>query len=41
LIKYVLEDLVKGNCALIERATIVKDGNITETFGYMKEYGGK
>ena len=41
LIKYVLEDLVKGNSALIERATIVKAGEITKTFGYMKEYGGE
>ena len=41
LIKYVLEDLVKGNSALIDRATIVKTGEITKTFGYMKEYGGE
>jgi alanine dehydrogenase len=39
LIKYVLEDLVKGNSALIDRATITKNGNITEAFSYMKEYG--
>ena len=41
LIKYVLEDLVKGNSVLIDRATIVKDGEITEPFSYMIEYGGK
>lgn len=40
LIKYVLEDLVKGNSALIDRATIVKDGRVTKDFEYMKEYGG-
>jgi saccharopine dehydrogenase (NAD+, L-lysine forming) len=39
LIKYVLEDLVNGNSTLIDRATIVKNGNITEPFIYMKEYG--
>jgi saccharopine dehydrogenase (NAD+, L-lysine forming) len=40
LIKYVLEDLVKGNSALIDRATIAKEGSITTEFEYMKEYGG-
>jgi len=40
LIKYVLEDLVKGNSALIDRATIVSKGSITTPFDYMKEYGG-
>jgi saccharopine dehydrogenase (NAD+, L-lysine forming) len=39
LIKYVLEDLVKGNSLLIDRATIVKDGKITGPFSYMKAYG--
>ena len=41
LIKYVLEDLVKGNSVLIDRATIVKNGDITGPFSYMKEYGNK
>jgi saccharopine dehydrogenase (NAD+, L-lysine-forming) len=41
LIKYVLEDLVRGNSVLIDRATIVKHGNITEPFSYMNDYGGK
>ncbi len=40
LIKYVLEDLVKGSSALLDRATIVKEGTPTEAFDYMKEYGG-
>ena len=39
LIKYVLEDLVKGNSALIDRATIVSRGEITAPFEYMQEYG--
>ncbi len=39
LIKYVLEDLFKSGSAVIERATMVKEGEITEGFGYMREYG--
>jgi saccharopine dehydrogenase (NAD+, L-lysine forming) len=38
LIKYILEDLVKGNSAIIERATMVKDGIITCPYQYMKQY---
>ncbi|MES2850642.1 MAG: alanine dehydrogenase, partial [Bacteroidota bacterium] len=41
LIKYVLEDLVKGNSEMLQRATIVKEGKISEAFEYMNEYGGK
>jgi saccharopine dehydrogenase (NAD+, L-lysine forming) len=41
LIKYVLEDLVKGSSVLIDRATIVKEGNITDLFSYMNDYGSK
>jgi saccharopine dehydrogenase (NAD+, L-lysine forming) len=41
LIKYVLDDLVKGNSALIDRATITADGKIAKLFEYMKEYGGQ
>jgi len=40
LIKYVLEDIVKGNSALIDRATMVKQGRITDAYDYMKEYAG-
>jgi saccharopine dehydrogenase (NAD+, L-lysine forming) len=40
LIKYVLEDLVKGSSKIIERATMVKDGELTEHFNYLKEYAG-
>jgi alanine dehydrogenase len=39
LIKYVLDDLVKGNSALIERAIMVNKGVITANFAYMKSYG--
>lgn len=39
LIKYVLEDLLKGSSEMLERATIVKDGVITAPYRYMEEYG--
>jgi NAD/NADP transhydrogenase alpha subunit len=39
LIKYVLEDLFKEGSPVIQRATIVRDGAITPTFGYMTNYG--
>ncbi|HMH34678.1 MAG TPA: NAD(P)-dependent oxidoreductase [Puia sp.] len=38
LIKYILEDLIKGNSKMIERATMIKAGKLTEAFGYLKEY---
>jgi saccharopine dehydrogenase (NAD+, L-lysine forming) len=38
LIKFVLEDLVKGTSPVIERATMVKCGVLTATYGYLKEY---
>lgn len=38
LIKYVLDDLVKGGSAIIERATMTKDGQLTEPYLYLKEY---
>ena len=38
LIKFVMKDLVEGNSKIIDRATIVKDGKLTEYFEYMKEY---
>ncbi|HMH20361.1 MAG TPA: NAD(P)-dependent oxidoreductase [Puia sp.] len=40
LIKYVLEDLVKGNAAVIERATMVKQGKLTPYFAYLEDYAG-
>lgn len=40
LIKFVLEDLVKGGSAIIERATMLKNGNLTEPYSYLKEYAG-
>ncbi len=38
LIKYVLEDLLKEGSPVIQRATIVRSGLITEEFEYLKEY---
>ncbi len=41
LIKHILLDLVEGHSSVIERATIVKDGNLTKGYDYMKEYAGE
>ncbi|MEP7277494.1 MAG: NAD(P)-dependent oxidoreductase [Bacteroidota bacterium] len=38
LIKYLLEDLVKGGSPIIDRATMVKNGRLTPAFDYLKEY---
>ncbi|HTI11834.1 MAG TPA: NAD(P)-dependent oxidoreductase [Puia sp.] len=38
LIKYVLEDLVKGGSPIIERATMVKNGQLTAPYHYLEEY---
>ena len=38
LIKYVLADLINGNSPIIEKATMVKDGELTEHYNYLKEY---
>jgi alanine dehydrogenase len=38
LIKFVLEDLLKGGSAIIERATMVKQGILNGPYEYLKEY---
>lgn len=38
LIKFVLDDLLNGGSALLEKATIVKNGQLTPAFDYMKDY---
>lgn len=38
LIKHVLLDIINGDSKMIERATIVKDGALTEDFSYMQDY---
>jgi saccharopine dehydrogenase (NAD+, L-lysine forming) len=40
IIKYVLEDLVKGGSVILERATMLKAGVLTEEYGYLKDYAG-
>ena len=38
LIKYILKDLVEGQSEIINKATIVKYGELTSEYAYMKEY---
>ena len=40
LIKYVLEDLVRGGSPIIERATMVRKGKLTGPYSYLEEYAG-
>jgi len=38
LIKFVLDDIRKGGSETIRKATIIKDGQLTEPFNYMQQY---
>ena len=38
LIKHVLKDIIDGNSSIIEKATIVKNGELTAHYSYMKDY---
>ncbi len=38
LIKFVLDDLLKGGSPLIERATMTRDGALTPAFDYLQDY---
>jgi saccharopine dehydrogenase (NAD+, L-lysine forming) len=38
LIKYVLEDLLKGGSDIIDRATMVKNGKLTGEYSYLEDY---
>ena len=38
LIKFVLEDLVRGGSEILNRATMVKDGRLTELYQYLYDY---
>jgi saccharopine dehydrogenase (NAD+, L-lysine forming) len=38
LIKYVLEDLMKGGSRTLDKATILRDGKLTEHFEYLSDY---
>ncbi len=41
LIKYILEDLLQGRSPAIENATIVKQGKLTNRYGYLKMYAAQ
>jgi hypothetical protein len=38
LLKYIFEDLIAGGSPVIDRATLVKEGNITPRFEYLTDY---
>ena len=38
LIKFILEDLIKGGSAIIEKATIAKDGELTAEYEYLRDF---
>lgn len=40
LIKHLLEDLIGNGSPMIERATLLKNGTLTESYAYLKEYAG-
>mgnify|MGYP001793389163 CR=1 FL=1 len=41
LIKFILGDLIQGNSEVIEKATIVKHGILSDDYQYMKGYAGQ
>ncbi|MBP6430531.1 MAG: alanine dehydrogenase [Ferruginibacter sp.] len=40
LIKFVLDDIRKGGSTTLDKATLVKNGELTHEFSYMKDYAG-
>lgn len=38
LIKYVLDDIIRGSSEIVKRATIVKDGELTNHYEYLRDY---
>jgi hypothetical protein len=40
LLKFVLPGLLKGGDAAVERATMVKDGELTNRYEYLRSYAG-
>lgn len=38
LIKHILKDIIDGNSSIIEKATIIKNGELTDHYSYMKDY---
>ncbi len=41
LIKYVLHDLINGNSEIIQRATILEKGKLTERYSYLQKYAAQ
>ncbi len=41
LIKYILDDVVKGGSEIIERATIARGGELTKYYEYLRDYVSK
>ncbi len=41
LIKYVFDDIQKGNSVILDNATIVRNGELTKTYEYMRGYAGE
>ena len=40
MIKFVLNDIRQGGSRIIEQATLIKEGKLTEPYLYMNEYAG-
>ena len=40
ILKYIFDDLISGGSKIIENATIVKHGKLTDGYSYMKEFAG-
>jgi saccharopine dehydrogenase (NAD+, L-lysine forming) len=40
LIKFILDGLIAGGSKVITHATIIKEGNLTQHYNYLKEYAG-
>jgi saccharopine dehydrogenase (NAD+, L-lysine forming) len=38
ILKYVLEDILKGGSEIIDRATMIRDGKLTENYQYLQDY---
>ncbi|HMP86963.1 MAG TPA: alanine dehydrogenase, partial [Lacibacter sp.] len=40
LIKYLLDDWAKGGSPILERATLLRQGQLTPPYAYLSEYAG-
>ena len=41
LIKHVLNDLIRGGSVIVDRATMVRRGELTAHYQYLAEYAGR